>query len=218
MKDEYIDASELDAIYSRIHDEISSRIEEFEQLWESGTEEELFNEFAFCLLTPQSKAKSCWIAVEKLRNNGLLLNAGSDVIAKKLAGVRFHYKKAANIERARELFIKNGKFDVRTSIMQFNNPFDTRDWLVQNVQGMGYKEASHFLRNIGHGEDFAILDRHIIRNLKCFKIIDEIPKYLTGKNYLDIEEKMRQFAYDIEIPMNHLDLLFWFKETGEIFK
>ena len=29
---------------------------------------------------------------------------------------------------------------------------------------MSYKEASHFLRNIGFGENIAILDRHILKN------------------------------------------------------
>ena len=210
--------SELDAIYSGVHDGISARIEEFKQLWRSGTEEELFHELVFCLLTPQSRAKLCWKAVERLCDDDLLFGACRDVIAKNLTGVRFHHTKAANIERVRELFVRNGEFNVRTSIMRFDSPFDARVWLVQNVKGFGYKEASHFMRNIGLGEDFAILDRHILKNLKRLGVIDEIPSCLNAKRYIDIEEKMRQFADDIGIPMDHLDLLLWFRETGEIFK
>jgi N-glycosylase/DNA lyase len=83
---------------------------------------------------------------------------------------------------------------------------------------MGYKEASHFLRNIGFADDLAILDRHILKNLKIFGIIEEIPKSLSKKKYLEIEEKMRNLANEVNIPLSHLDLLFWSKETGEIFK
>jgi N-glycosylase/DNA lyase len=93
-----------------------------------------------------------------------------------------------------------------------------RDWLVRNVKGIGYKEASHFLRNIGLGEKFAILDRHVLKNLKLLEIIKEIPEFLSKKRYLEIENKMKNFADIIKIPLSHLDLLLWYKETGKIFK
>jgi len=83
---------------------------------------------------------------------------------------------------------------------------------------MGYKEASHFLRNIGLGKDMAILDRHILKNLKAFGVINDIPRALSRKKYLEIEEKMRKFSHEIGIPISHLDLLFWSRQTGEIFK
>ena len=83
---------------------------------------------------------------------------------------------------------------------------------------MGYKESSHFLRNVGFGDDIAILDRHIMKNLVKYGVIEEIPKSLTDKKYLEIEEKMRKFASGVGIPMAHLDLLWWSEETGEIFK
>jgi len=80
------------------------------------------------------------------------------------------------------------------------------------------KEASHFLRNIGLGKDLAILDRHILKNLKEYGVINEIPKSITKKVYIAIEDKMREFSKRINIPMDELDLLFWSKETGIIFK
>jgi len=95
---------------------------------------------------------------------------------------------------------------------------EMREFLVRNIKGMGYKEASHFLRNIGLGENLAILDRHILKNLISLGVIDSIPKTLTRKKYLKIEKKMREFAKDIGIPMAHLDLVLWFKEAGLIFK
>lgn len=84
--------------------------------------------------------------------------------------------------------------------------------------GLGYKEAGHFLRNVGLGEDLAILDRHILKNLVLLGVIDEVPASLTKRRYLEIERRMIEFSKKTGIPMGHLDLLLWSKETGEIFK
>ena len=89
---------------------------------------------------------------------------------------------------------------------------------MDNVKGLGYKEASHFLRNIGRGKNLAILDVHILRNLKRCGVIRKIPATLTKKTYLDTEERMRKLAANINIPLEELDLLFWSLETGFVFK
>ena len=85
-------------------------------------------------------------------------------------------------------------------------------------KGIGYKEAGHFLRNIGFNQDLAILDRHILRNLKKLDVIDSFPESLTKRQYLTIEVKMMEFSEAIRIPMSHLDFVLWYKETGEILK
>ena len=77
--------------------------------------------------------------------------------------------------------------------------------------------ASHFLRNIGY-RDLAILDRHILKNLVRFRVMRGLPKTLTPKRYLFIENRFQRFARQIGIPMDELDLLFWSIETGEILK
>ena len=64
----------------------------------------------------------------------------------------------------------------------------------------------------------AILDRHILKNLTSNGVIDEVPKTLTPKKYLEIEEKMKEFAKSTGIPLAELDLLFWSMEAGEVFK
>ncbi|HXX65011.1 MAG TPA: DNA lyase, partial [Bacteroidota bacterium] len=89
--------------------------------------------------------------------------------------------------------------------------------LVANVDGLGWKEASHFLRNIGH-RDLAILDRHILRNLRRYGVIGSLPKSLTAARYLKIERKFLQFARAIGLSIDELDLLFWSRETGAILK
>ncbi len=198
--------------------EIQLRLDDFKRIWHESSEKDIFTELIFCILTPQSRAKSCWNAVNNLLDRNLLLKGDANKIAKELSGVRFKNKKAEYIIEARKLFTINGRISIRPKMRQFDEINGAREWLVQNVKGIGYKEASHFLRNIGLGENLAILDRHILKNLHLLGVIDEIPNSLSKQRYFEIESKMTKFASKINIPMSHLDLVLWFKETGEIFK
>ncbi|MEK6646590.1 MAG: DNA lyase [Candidatus Firestonebacteria bacterium] len=157
-------------------------------------------------------------AITKILKNNLLIIGKYSQILKNLIGVRFKYKKSNYIIEARKLFVDKNTIDIKSKIKQFNNIFATREWIVENVKGIGFKEASHFLRNIGFGENIAILDRHILKNLVLLKVIKEVPKHLTKQKYYEIEEKMKKFSNKIKIPMSHIDLLLWSNETGVIFK
>jgi N-glycosylase/DNA lyase len=90
--------------------------------------------------------------------------------------------------------------------------------LVENVKGLGWKEASHYLRNIGYF-DLAIIDRHILNNLREFKLLDEDGKKgLTKKRYLAIEEMLDIVADELEMEPGELDLYMWFRKTGKVLK
>lgn len=130
--------------------------------------------------------------------------------------MRFKNKKSEYIKEFLEKIKKYKSF--KELILSFENDEQRRDFLVKNFKGIGFKEASHFLRNIGLGDDLAILDRHILKNLKEIGIIDEIPKSLSNKKYREIEDKMRLFANEIRIDMKSLDFILWYKETREVFK
>ena len=207
----------LQSLYRERKNAIQKRLSEFKEVM-NWSDEDVFGELAFCLLTPQSSAKVCWDAVTNLKQQTLLFKGKPDQLEPVLKQVRFGESKARYIVEARDMFTSDGMIRIKTRIQSFYNPFELREWLVGNVKGLGYKEASHFLRNIGLGENFAILDRHILRNLADLGVIPEIPVSLTKKRYLEIEERLRTFALGIGIPMADLDLLLWSKETGWIFK
>lgn len=206
---------ELLVIYDPVKEQIRARLGEFRQIWESASDEELFRELVFCLLTPQSKAKTCWKAVQRLTRKCMITEGEPCQVQEELIGVRFNQRKAEYICLARSMFCER---PLRATLARFPSPFVAREWLVANVKGLGYKEASHFLRNIGLGEDLAILDRHILKNLALLGVIDEVPSSPTKRTYLDIEKKMTAFSKQAGIPMGELDLLLWYKEAGEVFK
>jgi len=216
LNEPFID--QLRKIYRTRRAEIAARLEEFTKLWSDGSDKEIFAELAFCLFTPQSKAKACWAAVLTIKDRDLLLSGTADEIKRRLLSVRFHNKKAQYLVEARNLFFGSGRISIKPFLKGFADIYECRDWLVKNIKGFGYKEASHFLRNIGFGEKIAILDRHILRNLSGLGIIEGIPESLGRTKYLKTERKMSDFAQRINIPLSHLDLLLWCKETGEIFK
>ena len=209
---------EIKELYEMRKSDIERRLKEFKELFENSNDDRIFAELIFCLLTPQSKAKICWKAVENLMEKDLLIHGSYEQVLRELKGVRFKKNKAKYIIEARKTFTRENEIRIKSVISSFSDSKKAREWLVKNVKGMGYKEASHFLRNIGFGEDLAILDRHILKNLRLLGVIEDIPKTLTKKRYMEIENKMREFSRDIGIPLSHLDLLFWSKEKGEIFK
>lgn len=215
---EDLNIKNIRAFWKLIENKINHRLKEFKNLGIFGDDRAIFSELVFCLFTPQSKALSCSEAVKILQEKDLLLNGNAGQIAKEINIVRFKNNKAKYLVEARDFFRERGKLKIKNKIAGFSNAFTLRKWLVKNIKGFGYKEASHFLRNIGLGEDIAILDRHILKNLKELRIIKRVPKTIDEKTYLQTEEKMRKYAGKVKIPLDHLDLLFWCHETGEIFK
>lgn len=208
---------ELFALYQTRKEEIKKRLKEFKEVL-NESDERIFTELSFCLCTPQSKATVCWNSISSLAKNNLLFKGSEEKIRPFLNPVRFAGNKAKYIIESRKFFTENGRLDIKNKINSFENNFELREWLVKNIKGFGMKEASHFLRNVGLGDNLAILDRHILKNLACFGIIEKIPDSLTKKKYLEIEKKLKEFSEEIKIPMEELDLLFWSKETGMIFK
>ena len=202
-------------LYSRIAPILKERIETFNGFLEGCSQNRLFKELCFCLFTPQSKAEACWAAVEQLDQSGLLWNGGKVEIAEAIRGVRFRFNKAGYLIAARDRFI-SGKESLRRYVN--GRPEDVRLLLVNEIKGLGMKEASHFLRNIGVGLGLAILDRHILKNLAYCGVIEAVPSTLGKSLYLEVEGKMRGFAQDTGIPMPELDLLFWYRQTGKVFK
>ena len=206
----------LQAEYTKKKSHIRKRLKEFKSVWRQS-DKKLFSELCFCICTPQSKAVYCDKAISGLEKKGVLFNGNVRQIKAGLKAVRFPNNKARYIIETRGLFSSKGSLRIKERIDTSDIPA-TRDWLVRNVKGIGYKEASHFLRNIGFGRDLAILDVHIQKNMLKHRIIRELPKSLSRTGYMKYEDKLRRFSERIRIPMDELDLLFWSSETGEIFK
>jgi len=189
--------------YSKNKDIIKKRLNEFSK------NKDYFYELCFCILTPQSQAKRCYEAVKILKQRGFL-NNNFNIKPILKTRTRFYNNKARYINELKKKF----NF-IRKNLKE--NPEETREFLVKEVKGIGYKESSHYLRNIGY-RNLAILDRHILNKLKDLNVIKETPKPLTKNKYYEIESKFKEFSKKINIPLDELDLLFWSIKTGEVFR
>lgn len=210
---------EIEKIYQEKKGDIRRRLQDFRDIWDKGDDRAIHAELSFCILTPQSKAKNAWRAITNLLEDNLLFTADAETISEYLNIVRFKNNKARYLVLLREQMTdKNGHIMTKRFFEGIPNVYDKRDWIVKNIKGMSYKEAGHFLRNVGFGDRIAILDRHILKNLQKLGVIEEIPKTLTPKLYLEIEEKLKDYCNEVDIPMDEIDLLLWYLEAGEIFK
>jgi len=207
-------------IYLSIKPQIDKRLAEFEKHWEKNKHQAVFSELVFCLCTPQTGAHKGWGAawriVEELRKKKKLTEHSVATILK-FTGVRFHHVKAKRIVEASKLYYPHTKQWLTGFFQDYTWTIEVRDHLARTVKGLGMKEASHFLRNLGFGQDICILDRHILRNLVKYGVISEIPK-LKPVAYREVEEKMKAFALQSNIPVEALDIVFWYNAKKEIFK
>ena len=199
----------------RLHRErraaIRRRLRDFKEVLPS----EYFYELLYCLMTPQTSAESADTVVAKLKEVSFATNAvdPEPVLRDRRHYIRFHKTKTERL-----LLVKNEFPSIASALAAMVSPVELREWLVENVKGLGYKEATHFLRNIGRNGGLTILDRHILRNLQRYGAIRTVPKSLTRKRYLSVERRFIKFSEAMGVPVDELDLLFWSMETGEIRK
>lgn len=189
---------------------IEERIEQFKEMGGQSSNE-VFKELAYCILCANFNAERS-IKIQKTIGDGFLYWSEKKIARElKTLGHRFPNTRARYIVEARK-----HKDTLKSSISLFNNSQKLRDWLVTEIKGIGMKEASHFLRNIGYS-DFAILDFHIINLLVEYEIIDR-PRTITRRRYLEIEKTLRSIAEKADLNLAELDLYLWFIETGKILK
>jgi N-glycosylase/DNA lyase len=188
---------------------IQKRIDEFKEL-DKKSNDELFKELCFCILTANFNAEKSI----KIQNEigECFLDNSEEELAKKLKNLGHRYPNT----RAKYISESRKCKESLKEVIQFNDKKKLREWIVNNVKGLGYKEASHFLRNIGF-DDFAIIDFHIVDILVKHDLIKR-PKTLTKTKYLEIENLLRTIGKKTDLTLAELDLYLWYLETGKILK
>lgn len=201
---------DLAAHYERVKTEIKARLADFKAV----NQDEYFYELCYCICTPQSKASAASQVQKKLMDLDFFNSKfdPTEILLDKSHYIRFHNQKAKRLMDAIDLFSEV------TLILQESTPAKTKRLQINSIiKGMGMKECSHFLRNIGE-EGLAILDRHILKHLVIAGLYQEVPNISSINNYLKVENHFLEFAESVQIPIDELDLLFWSYENGSILK
>jgi N-glycosylase/DNA lyase len=206
------DIAKLKEYHSQIRPQIKTTLKDFEKIKNCDTDD-FFKELCFCVLTANTSAEMGLKAMDAAGSEMVTGDEAKICRALKSCGYRYPNKRAEYIAYNKEKIKEN----LKEKIDSCQDAKELRDYLVENVKGLGYKEASHFLRNIGF-KGLAILDKHILKSLVESGVIKENRPPKNKKEYLEIERKMKNFSKEIEIDMDELDLLLWSRKTGKILK
>ena len=175
---------------------------------------ELFVELCFCIIVANNSIENGLRAYNNIGLDFLKLDEKELKEKLKITARRFYNKRAEYIIEARKKhseLIKN----IDKLKAEKIGEFEFRDWLVENIKGFGYKEASHYMRNLGFF-NFAILDRHILKFLYKEGIIKELPKSLNQKKYFEIEKILLDFSKKLKMNMAELDVYLFYIDSGRI--
>ncbi len=210
--------------YEERKEDIDQRLEDFRDL-RSSSNHRLFKELVFVILTSQSGAENSWQATQKLDENSLLEKGDREDIAEVLAAydVQYERNKADYIVENREKLSQPTLTDPKRSLklkdkIDPENLEKSRKWFAENIKGISWKGASHFLRNVGYGDEFAIISSHIVDVLNELDLLESAEQPKDGEEYLKVEEEMRKLSEELDIEIQALDLVMWSLKTGEIFK
>jgi N-glycosylase/DNA lyase len=196
----------------QIRAKVEMRIREFREAQDEG-EKRWFKELVFCLLTANYSARGAIACIDALDDRNLLNDGDLEQVQACLEHRhRYPKKRSEFIVKARV-----HRDDLKRIIQSQPSSKVARDWLVDNITGLGMKEASHFLRNVGY-LDLAIIDKHILSHMEEMGIILERPKTLTRKKYLEYEVILMQVADILGMPLGQMDLYLWAKKSGEVLK
>ncbi len=198
--------------------EIRGRLAEFEDIWKNGNDLKLWEEMVFCFFTGGCSAKMGLNSIEAVRP--LLLDGTHEELTNALLGKhRYPNARAGYIVASRKFLQEHCGMRLREKLESFEDDLERRDWLVKEkgIKGLGYKEASHYLRNIGFS-GYAILDKHVLRSMAELKIIDDPKPPNNRLKYLTYEQLLKKFANRLKIDFDEMDLVLWSMKTGEILK
>lgn len=211
--------AELQASYEQKQAAIRARLAEFAEIHTSGDDTKLFEELVYCIFTAGASARMGLNSVARVRRH--LASARQPRLSRLLTGAhRYPNARARYIVYTRDYLQLDCGLCLRERLASFGDDREARrDFFARNpgVKGIGYKEASHYLRNIGY-RGYAILDKHILRTLHECGVIESPNPPTNRYRYLEIEARMRKFADAIRIDFDELDLLLWSHKTGEILK
>jgi len=190
---------------------VLERAEEF-LLNNKAGEDIWFRELVLCILTANSSFISAYKALNCVfEYNFFSLDQYKLSKILKECGYRFYNLKSKYLMEAKSLY---GSLKKIVKPLADRDQWEAREFLVNKVNGIGYKEASHFLRNVGYF-DLAIIDRHVLRFIT--DIVGDI-KLRKRRDYFLVEGLLRSIADGLNIQVGLLDLFIFFKQTKTLVK
>ncbi|MBU1855152.1 MAG: DNA lyase, partial [Nanoarchaeota archaeon] len=104
--------------------------------------------------------------------------------------------------------IKNNS--LKKVLLKAKNELEAREILVCTCMGIGYKQASLFLRNIYYSQNLAILDTHVLRYMDLMGLFEnKCNKTITKNDYSLYEKQLMNYSNQINTTLSKLDVAIW---------
>jgi len=192
--------------------------------WNNMTEEELWHELCFCVLSSNVHYETAYSALLQLEAKRLIETSGCSAklittelrrpiyLPRRKDGsfrrYRFPRRRARDIVRARQ-YVYQIVGGVKKLLERTDNAFEMRDLLTKNVSGLGLKEASHFLRDVRFSDSLAIIDSHVADYIRMnFREVQNVDHF-TQRTYLELERLIQNVATNHNLSLAVLDMAIW---------
>lgn len=188
------------------------------------TEPRLWTELACCVLSSQVPYATAQAAAVRIEANGVLMDPGvcPEVLEASLAELlrrpfqletgmrRYRFPES----RARQLAatataVRTEAHGLANLLAGFERIQDAREWFVDHAPGLGPKQASMFLRNVGASYDLAVLDRHVINYMIAVGLTTDPAPTRRMADYRRDEIILRDHAAEFGLPVGFLDWAVW---------
>ena len=193
--------------------------------WTSMTEDDLWRELVACILGSRVRFEVAHSAVERMDRRRLfseqrrssrfqqyeqdVMGALSEGSASGGPRYPFFRVRANQIRRAAER-LYTSKESLREFLEDSRDIRDTRRRLASEVSGLGPKQASLFLRNIGFAAHVAVLDIHVLTYMRWVGLIEtHIKSISTLRKYEALEDSFIEHAYSFGYAPDRFDLAVW---------
>lgn len=191
---------------------------------EPWSETRLWTELACCVLSSQVPYEMAQAAAVRLEASGLLLNEGvaphdlevalAELLRRPfdIGGASRRYRfpdSRAHQLTATVVKVRREAKGLSNLLASFDDIETARGWFVANAKGLGPKQASMFLRNVGLTYDLAVLDRHLINYMMMMGLTADPKPMRRMADYRRDEIVLRDHAASFGLSVGFLDWAVW---------
>ncbi len=224
-----LNTEKIEKAVIRVSDEIETW-RKTEKNWEDYSEEQLWCELVSCILGSRVRYETAKECTTHLKDEGLLtiakLLTNSETVCMYIIeelnmplyppyrngkGSRYPYPKSKSqyiIKTGLEIY-KNSFTSIKHILRTSRDENMTRETFVKICTGIGPKQASLFLRNIGYSENLAILDSHVIHYMYLLGMRDKKTRIYTMNDYSKYEDILLFYADSLNKTLATVDIAIW---------
>lgn len=121
----------------------------------------------------------------------------------------FPWLRAGQVSKAAQTLYSRGG-TIKSLLEKAQDEREARRHLAKNIAGLGPKQASLFLRNIGYAEQVAVLDVHVLTYMDWVGLIPSPVKTVrTMRQYEMLEDTFIEYSDLFGFPPDRLDVAVW---------